>query len=63
MNDTIVVNPTIHFEKPCIAGTRITVQNVIEFVREGISFENICEIITLISQSKIFRHVLSMRFV
>ncbi len=26
---------------PCIAGTRITVQNVLELIREGISFEDI----------------------
>jgi uncharacterized protein (DUF433 family) len=41
MNDRISVNPQIHFGKPCIAGTRITVQNVLELVREGISFDEI----------------------
>ena len=37
----IVVNPQIHFGKPCIKGTRITVQNVLELVNEGISTETI----------------------
>ena len=35
----LVVNPNIHFGKPCVAGTRITVQNVLELVREGIPFD------------------------
>lgn len=35
----IVVNPRIHFGKPCIAGTRIPVQNVLELIREGIPFD------------------------
>ncbi len=38
MKERIEVNPKIHFGKPCIAGTRITVQSVLELVREGISF-------------------------
>jgi len=41
MIDKITVNPTIHFGKPCIAGTRITVQNVLELLNEGLSFEEI----------------------
>jgi len=32
----IEVNPAIHFGKPCVAGTRITVQGVLELVRDGI---------------------------
>ena len=36
-----MVNPNIHFGKPCVAGTRITVQSVLELVREGISFAEI----------------------
>jgi len=39
----IVVNPQVHFGKPCIAGTRITVENVLELVKEGISFEEIIQ--------------------
>ncbi len=41
MIDKITVNPTIHFGKPCVAGTRITVQNVLELLNEGLSFEEI----------------------
>ena len=39
--ERIAVNSQIHFGKPCVAGTRITVQNVLELVNEGISFEEI----------------------
>lgn len=41
MKERIVINPNIHFGKPCVAGTRIPVQNVLELIREGISFETI----------------------
>jgi uncharacterized protein (DUF433 family) len=41
MNERISINPKIHFGKPCVAGTRITVQNVLELVREGLSFSEI----------------------
>jgi uncharacterized protein (DUF433 family) len=43
MLSRIEVNPEIHFGKPCIAGTRIPVQNVLELVREGLSFTQIIE--------------------
>lgn len=39
MKARIQVNPNIHFGKPFIAGTRITVRSVLELVREGIDFE------------------------
>lgn len=39
--DRIVVDPKIHFGKPCIAGTRITVQSVLELLGEGLSFNEI----------------------
>lgn len=35
----IQVSPEIHFGKPCVAGTRIPVQTVLELVREAIPFE------------------------
>lgn len=38
MIDRIVVNPRVHFGKPCVAGTRITVQSVLELLNEGFSF-------------------------
>lgn len=41
MRERIAINPKIHFGKPCIAGTRIPVQSVLELVSEGLSFEEI----------------------
>jgi uncharacterized protein (DUF433 family) len=41
MNNRISVSSNIHFGKPCIVGTRIPVQSILELVREGISFSNI----------------------
>jgi uncharacterized protein (DUF433 family) len=41
MKDRIAINPNIHFGKPCVAGTRIPVQAVLELVRDGIPFEQI----------------------
>ena len=43
MNERITVNPTVHFGKPCVAGTRIPVLNVLELVGEGLSFETITQ--------------------
>ncbi len=37
----IQVTPAIHFGKPCVAGTRIPVQAVLELVRDGVTFETI----------------------
>jgi len=36
VKERIAVNSWIHFGKPCVAGTRIPVQSVLELVREGI---------------------------
>jgi uncharacterized protein (DUF433 family) len=41
MIERIVVNPQVHFGKPCVAGTRILVRNVLELLDEGISFQEI----------------------
>jgi uncharacterized protein (DUF433 family) len=41
MNERIAVHPQVHFGKPCVAGTRIPVESVLELVREGLSFANI----------------------
>jgi uncharacterized protein (DUF433 family) len=41
MKERIAVNPQIHFGKPCVAGTRIPVQGVLELVREEITFPEI----------------------
>jgi uncharacterized protein (DUF433 family) len=43
MIDRIVVDPGIHFGKPCIAGTRITVQGVLELLNEGHTFDDIIQ--------------------
>lgn len=41
MKGRIEINPAIHFGKPCVAGTRIPAQNVLELVKEGIPFTEI----------------------
>lgn len=43
MRERIEVNSSIHFGKPCVAGTRIPVQSVLELVREGLSFTEIIQ--------------------
>ena len=37
----IEVDPQVHFGKPCVAGTRIPVQAVLELVRDEIPAEQI----------------------
>jgi uncharacterized protein (DUF433 family) len=39
MKASIDVRPGIHFGKPCVAGTRIPVHNVLELVKDQIPFE------------------------
>ncbi len=41
MKQRISVNPQVHFGKPCVSGTRIPVQCVLELVREAIPFTEI----------------------
>ena len=43
MKERIAVNPAVHFGKPCVEGTRIPVQTVLELVREGLSFGEIIQ--------------------
>lgn len=43
MMDRITIDPEIHFGKPCIAGTRITVQSVLELLDDGLTFQNILD--------------------
>jgi len=43
MIERITVHPEIHFGRPCIAGTRITVQSVLELLDAGISFDEIVQ--------------------
>ena len=41
MFDRITVQPDVHFGKPCVVGTRIPVQSVLELVRDGVAFSDI----------------------
>lgn len=41
MRERITINSQIHFGKPCVAGTRIPAQSVLEVVGEGIPFADI----------------------
>jgi len=41
MEARIEVKPDVHFGKPCVAGTRICVIDVLELVRDGVPFERI----------------------
>lgn len=41
MNERISVDPNIHFGKPVVTGTRITVQDVLELINAGLSFDQI----------------------
>ena len=43
MRERIEINPGIHFGKPCVAGTRIRVQDVLELIQEGLSFDTIIQ--------------------
>ena len=43
MIDKITIDSKIHFGKPCIAGTRITVQSILELLNEGLSFKEIIQ--------------------
>jgi uncharacterized protein (DUF433 family) len=43
MTERIAVNPQIHFGKPCVAGTRTLVHDVLALVREDIPFSQIIQ--------------------
>lgn len=43
MIERIAVDPKIHFGKPCVTGTRITVQGVLELLDAGLSFDEIIQ--------------------
>lgn len=36
----IIIDTQVHFGKPCVAGTRISVENVLELVQEGCAFSS-----------------------
>lgn len=41
MATRIQIDPNVHFGKPCVAGTRIPVERVLELIREGLTFDQI----------------------
>jgi uncharacterized protein (DUF433 family) len=41
--DRLSVDPKVHFGKPCVAGTRILVEHVLELIQQGIAFSEIIE--------------------
>ncbi len=41
--DRLIVDPKVHFGKPCVVGTRILVEHVLELIQEGIPFGEIVE--------------------
>ena len=41
--DRILIDTRIHFGKPCVASTRIPVEDILELVQEGISFDEIIQ--------------------
>lgn len=43
MKERITVDATVHFGKPCVSGTRIPVLDVLDLVREGLSFDVILQ--------------------
>ncbi|CAN5212810.1 DUF433 domain-containing protein [soil metagenome] len=43
LDNLISINPEIRFGKPCIAGTRISVTDVLQWLASGISKEEIIE--------------------
>lgn len=41
INEFIVLDPEIRFGKPCVVGTRITVQDILGWLASGMSFDEI----------------------
>ena len=39
--ERIVIDPKVHFGKPCVVGTRIPVEDVLELIQENIPFDEI----------------------
>ena len=39
----IVIDTKIHFGKPCVAGTRVPVESVLELIQENITFQEIVD--------------------
>ncbi len=43
MAERIEIDPSVHFGRPCVTGTRIPVEDVLELVAEGIPFSTIVQ--------------------
>ena len=42
-NEFIALDPEIRFRKPCVIGTRISVQDILGWLAAGMSFQEIME--------------------
>ena len=51
--DYIEINPAIRFGKPCIKGTRVTVQDILEMMAGEMSFAEIIEEFPQLNTEKI----------
>jgi len=52
-NEFIALNPEIRFGKPCVIGTRISVQDILGWLASGMSFEDILADFPELSMEKI----------
>lgn len=50
----ISINPEIRFGKPCIAGTRITVSDILQWLASGLSHEQILNDYPLLKEEHIY---------
>jgi uncharacterized protein (DUF433 family) len=41
LRERVAVDPAIRFGKPCIRGTRIAVDDILELLQSGVSFDGI----------------------
>jgi uncharacterized protein (DUF433 family) len=49
----ITIDPNIRFGKPCVIGTRISVQDVLQWLGSGMSIEDIIEDFPELNKEKI----------